>query len=75
MEPQKNKSGAFHYLARTEVKTNTLNPVWEELHIDVEKLFPSELPEKRREVILRLVDFGFANLDGILMVLVPYLKA
>merc|ERR1711934_1030397 len=51
---QKNQSGAFHFLVRTEVKSNTLNPEWEELHIDVENLFPSELPEKRREVILRL---------------------
>merc|ERR1711971_341208 len=51
---QRNKSGAFHYLARTEVISNSLNPVWEELHIDVENLIPSEQPEKRREVILRL---------------------
>ena len=71
MEPQKNQSGAFHYLVRTEVKSNTLNPEWEELVIDVENLFPSELPEKRREVILRSVDFrffGFANTNGVFKV-------
>ena len=48
------------------MKSNTLNPEWEELVIDVENLFPSELPEKRRDVILRSVDFrffGFANYE------------
>merc|ERR1712032_935967 len=58
---QRNKSGAFHYLARTEVISNTLNPVWEELHINVEDLIPSEQPEKRREVILR---FEIMDDDG-----------
>jgi len=51
---QRGQSGAFHFLARTEVIENTLSPAWKELHIDVNSLHPSEQPEKRREVILRL---------------------
>ena len=47
------KSGAFHYLARTEVIRNTLNPEWNILEIDVDHLYPPEQPEKKRESILR----------------------